>query len=180
MSRVLVNGLQVRTAPSVGAQSVAHYDAGQVINSGVELVQNEGRTWLKYKASSGNYRYICAKDKDGSKFIDVNIGGASTVQHSGDSGWELTAYCSCSKCCGKSNGITASGYKLTSSDHLKICAAPSNIPFHTIINISGGWNGTVKVEDRGGAINGKRLDIYCKTHQEALQFGRKKNCTIQY
>ena len=29
------------------------------------------------------------------------------------------------------------------------------------------------VEDRGGAIQGKRLDIYFDSHQEALNFGRK-------
>ena len=96
------------------------------------------------------------------------------------SGWKLTAYCSCAKCCGKSDGITASGHKLTAADHLKVCAAPSGFAFGTSIRITGGWNGTVTVEDRGGAIQGKRLDIYCKTHQEALNFGVKNNCTIYY
>ena len=77
MSIVLVNGLRVRTAPSVGAETVAYYDAGQVINSGDQLIQNEGRTWLRYTGDSGNYRYVCAIDKDGSKFIDVNINHSS-------------------------------------------------------------------------------------------------------
>lgn len=96
------------------------------------------------------------------------------------SDWTLTAYCSCSKCCGKSDGITASGHVLSSSDHLKVCAAPKEIPFGTVINISGGWSGSVEVVDRGGSIKGKRLDIYCSSHQEALNFGRKKKCSISY
>ena len=96
------------------------------------------------------------------------------------SGWTLTGYCSCAKCCGKSDGITSSGYQLTDADHLKVCAAPSSFAFGTTINISGGWSGSVVVQDRGGDIKGKRLDIYCKTHQEALNFGKKTNCTISY
>jgi 3D (Asp-Asp-Asp) domain-containing protein len=50
---------------------------------------------------------------------------------------------------------------LTNADALKVCAAPKEFDFGTIINISGGWNGVVTVHDRGGAIKGKRLDIYC-------------------
>lgn len=189
MSKVLVDKLCVRTAPSTSSEVLDHYDKGQMINSGESLVSGDGRIWLCYKGASGNKRYVCAYDKDGSKFIDVpsNIPGprpgSGQNSQSGNnecSGWLLTAYCSCSKCCNKADGITASGYKLKDSDHLKICAAPKNIPFHTVIHISGGWNGNVTVEDRGGAINGKRLDIYCKSHQDALQFGKKENCTIKY
>ena len=97
-----------------------------------------------------------------------------------ESGWTLTAYCHCRKCCGKDDKITASGHRLTDADHLRVCAAPGKFPFHSTIRVSGGWNGTVTVEDRGGAIKGKRLDIYCKTHGLALQFGRKGGCTISY
>lgn len=191
MSRVLVNGLCVRAGPSTNTAKVAHYDAGDIINSGQQLIENEGRIWLKYLGGSGNYRYVCVINNDNAKYVNVpgHIPGPRTISGGGNipipqknvsSGWKLTAYCSCAHCCGKSDGITASGYHLKSSDHLQICAAPSNIPFHTVINISGGWNGTVRVEDRGGAIKGKRLDIFCRTHQEANQFGVKSNCTISY
>lgn len=96
------------------------------------------------------------------------------------SGWTLSAYCSCAKCCGKSDGVTASGYVVGPGDHLKVCAAPSSIPFGTTIRISGGWSGTVVCRDRGGSITGKRLDIFCKSHQDALNFGMKYNCTVSY
>lgn len=52
-----------------------------------------------------------------------------------ESGWTLTAYCKCSNCCGKSDGVTANGHHLTDSDHLKVCAAPEKIPFGTSISI---------------------------------------------
>lgn len=52
------------------------------------------------------------------------------------------------------------------SDHIKIFAVPSsNFAFHTTIHISGGWNRidvVEGVESGGGAIKGKRFDIYCK------------------
>ena len=35
---------------------------------------------------------------------------------------------------------------------------------------NGGW---FVVQDRGGAISNNKLDIFCSTHNEALQFGRR-------
>ena len=182
MSRVLVNHLNVRAGPSTNSQKVAYYDAGQTINSADLLIENEGRIWLRYTGGSGNHRYVCARNNDGALYVQPASHIAWPVPHPSNtnSGWKLTAYCPCSRCNGNSNGTTASGYQLKSSDHLQICAAPRNIPFHTVIHISGGWNGTVRVEDRGGAIDGKRLDIFCRSHQEAMNFGVKNNCTISY
>ncbi len=82
--------------------------------------------------------------------------------------YEITYYCSCSKCCGKSNGITASGAKVQPNHTI---AAPSSFPFGTVLIIDGI---EYTVEDRGGSIKGKRLDIYVPSHEEALQLGRHK------
>lgn len=71
MSKVLVNGLKVRTGPSTNTQAVAHYDTGNVINSGDLLILNEGRIWLRYTGGSGNKRYVCYKDNNGSQYVDV-------------------------------------------------------------------------------------------------------------
>jgi 3D (Asp-Asp-Asp) domain-containing protein len=78
-----------------------------------------------------------------------------------------TAYCGCSRCCGKSDGITASGTYATQG---RTIAAPSTFAFGTELIIDGH---TYVVEDRGGSINGNRLDIYFDSHQEALDYGRK-------
>jgi 3D (Asp-Asp-Asp) domain-containing protein len=80
----------------------------------------------------------------------------------------VTAYCGCASCCGKSTGITASGTKATAG---RTIAASSNYAFGTKIEIQG--YGTYTVEDRGGAISGNRIDIYFNSHSEALAFGRK-------
>lgn len=89
-------------------------------------------------------------------------------------GMEVTAYCGCETCCGKySDGITASGHKIQHKD--KFIAAPRTFEFGTKIYIPG--YGTAKVEDRGGAIQGSRLDVYFPSHREALQWGRQ-NLTV--
>lgn len=79
-----------------------------------------------------------------------------------------TAYCPCAQCCGKTNGITASGTKATAG---RTVAMSSSYSFGTKIEIRG--LGTYVVEDRGGAIQSNRIDIYFDTHQEALNFGRR-------
>jgi 3D (Asp-Asp-Asp) domain-containing protein len=80
----------------------------------------------------------------------------------------VTAYCSCADCCGKSDGITASGTKA----HWGTVAAPRWLPFGTKLKIEG-FDTVFTVEDRGGAIKGNRLDIWYISHEQAKKFGRK-------
>jgi 3D (Asp-Asp-Asp) domain-containing protein len=82
--------------------------------------------------------------------------------------FEATAYCSCVKCCGKSDGITASGVKVHPGT---LAVDPKVIPFGTKVYIEG--MGLFIAEDTGN-FSGKRIDIYMETHEEALQFGRRK------
>ena len=79
-----------------------------------------------------------------------------------------TAYCSCAYCCGKTDGITASGTHCTAGR--TIAADTSIFPFGTELVIDGH---TYVVEDVGGAIGGHRIDIYFDSHQEALNYGRR-------
>ena len=82
----------------------------------------------------------------------------------------ITAYCTCRVCCGVYSGgnRTASGTVPTSNR--TIAVDTSVIPFKTKVVI----NGQVYVaEDRGGAIKGKRIDMFFMTHKEALKWGRR-------
>ena len=81
--------------------------------------------------------------------------------------YKITAYCSCAKCCGKSNGITACGRKAKAG---RTIAAPRGFSFGTKLSINGK---TYVVEDRGGAIKGNRIDLYVNSHSEALRWGVK-------
>lgn len=89
----------------------------------------------------------------------------TVAQDSSEQKYKVTAYCSCAKCCGKSNGITALGTKATAG---RTVAASSKFSFGTKLNINGH---IYTVEDRGGAINGNKIDIYVNSHAEALAWG---------
>lgn len=86
--------------------------------------------------------------------------------------FKVTGYCSCVSCCGKSNGITASGTKAAAGR--TIAADTSRFPFGTKLKIGGH---TYTVEDRGGAIHGNRIDMFFSSHSEALQWG-VRYCTV--
>lgn len=90
---------------------------------------------------------------------------ATTTSTSGTQVYKVTAYCSCKKCCGKTNGITAMGTHATSG---RTVAASAKFSFGTKLNINGH---IYTVEDRGGAINGNKIDIYVNSHAEALAWG---------
>lgn len=87
--------------------------------------------------------------------------------------WLITAYCSCLSCCGKSDGITASGKKARPG-----YIALNWVPFRTRVSISG--LGVYEVQDRGArSLFGtkknpiKHIDIFFNTHAEALRFGKQ-------
>ena len=89
----------------------------------------------------------------------------SSASTTGGTVYKITAYCPCSKCCGKTNGRTASGTQATAG---RTVAASSKFAFGTKLNIGGR---IYTVEDRGGAINGNKIDIFVNTHAEALAWG---------
>ena len=89
----------------------------------------------------------------------------SNASTTGGTVYKITAYCPCSKCCGKSTGRTASGTKATAG---RTVAASSKFAFGTKLNIGGH---VYTVEDRGGAINGNKIDIFVNSHAEALAWG---------
>ena len=89
----------------------------------------------------------------------------SSTPSTGGATYKITAYCSCAKCCGKATGRTASGTRATAG---RTVAASSQFSFGTQLNIGGH---VYTVEDRGGAINGNKIDIYVNSHSEALRWG---------
>ncbi len=79
-----------------------------------------------------------------------------------------TAYCPCVKCCGKSDGITASGVK--ARENRTIAVDKRIIPLGTSVIINGK---EYIAEDTGGAIRGNKIDIYFDSHEQALEWGRQ-------
>lgn len=87
------------------------------------------------------------------------------LQSLGD--FRITAYCNCSKCCGKwAGGPTASG--TIPKEGRTIAVDKRVIPLGTEVIINGH---TYIAEDTGSAIKGNRIDMYYNSHSEALDYG---------
>ena len=102
----------------------------------------------------------------------------------------VTGYCNCQRCCGwrrswfglgrpvyaygplegkpKEVGVTARG---TRARRGTVAADTRVFPFGTRLPIPG--YGTGVVEDVGGAIKGRHIDIWFPTHAEARAWGRR-------
>lgn len=92
--------------------------------------------------------------------------------------FRLTAYCGCSKCCGKwgenrpldENGkpIVYTANMTVAKEGVTIAADISVLPYGTKVIIDGH---EYIVQDRGGSIKENRIDLYFESHQDALNFG---------
>lgn len=80
--------------------------------------------------------------------------------------FKLTAYCGCSECSGKWGNGTATG--TVAKENWTIAVDPDIIPYGTMVIIG---NNIYCAEDCGGAIVGNKIDIYHKSHEEAVEFG---------
>lgn len=69
------------------------------------------------------------------------------------------------------HGRTASGKPVSRG---LIAADPSVLPLGTRVRVeAGSWSGEYLVADTGGAVKGRRIDIWTPTSREAMQFGRR-------
>lgn len=81
----------------------------------------------------------------------------------------LTAYCPCTSCTTDGDGITDSGTVATQGR--TVAVDPTVIPYGTVLIINGH---EYIAEDCGGKwIQGKEIDIFFNSHQEAKEFGIK-------
>lgn len=85
------------------------------------------------------------------------------------------AYCPCIQCCGKEDGITATGTQATPGR--TIAVDPTVIPYGSRVVIDGH---IYVAEDCGGTIKGNTIDVFHSTHQEALQWGIKYVNAVVY
>ena len=92
--------------------------------------------------------------------------------------YKLTAYCACEKCCGAyakdrpvdkdGNTIVYTASMAEAREGVTVAADTSVHPFGTVLLIGGN---EYTVQDRGGAVKGKHIDIYFDTHEDARAFG---------
>ncbi|MBQ1577305.1 MAG: 3D domain-containing protein [Oscillospiraceae bacterium] len=85
--------------------------------------------------------------------------------------FSVTHYCPCVQCCGKSDGVTASGRNVV--PYYSVAVDPSVIPLGSIIYLDYG-DGVLhecRADDTGGAVRGYKLDLCVGDHQTAVQYG---------
>lgn len=101
-----------------------------------------------------------------------NISDAGIVPGYGQSDtYRVTAYCPCVKCCNKTDGITATGTR--AQEGRTIAVDPDVIPYGSTVLIYSEHElvGIYIAEDCGGAIKGKRIDIFYDSHSAAREWG---------
>ena len=82
--------VKVRAGPSTSTESVATYSAGETVRND-RTVENEGRLWISYIASSGKRRYCCAKDTNWECDIDHGNSGNNQVAYGASNGERVLA-----------------------------------------------------------------------------------------
>jgi 3D (Asp-Asp-Asp) domain-containing protein len=92
----------------------------------------------------------------------------------------VTAYCPCAICCGHCTGITASGLRVSANGSKFAASDLHSAPMGSMVSVPG-YNGgkPVPVIDRMAENDWPSLDVYFRTHQQALQWGaRWMNVTV--
>ena len=83
----------------------------------------------------------------------------------------VTHYDCCVACCGKDNGITASGVQATPG--VTVAVDPDVIPLGSdvLVDYGDGVINYYRADDTGSAIKGNELDLCVSSHQEAINMG---------
>ncbi|WP_214848034.1 SH3 domain-containing protein [Exiguobacterium sp. s193] len=194
--------LNVRTQPTTNSKDVGNLYKGQTVN-----VENKVGPWIKttidgktryvhsaYTTLAGSTAKAApaakapvAKPAPKAAAKPASQPAAATKQTtSAKSGTKVTMNVSAYTTDPSSNGsqlyngraLTASGYDVTNTityNGMRIVAASSQYPIGTRMHISG--IGEAIVLDRGGAIQGNKLDLLVGSQQEAINWGRQ-NVTV--
>lgn len=168
-------------AANVTATTSVNVRAGAGNNYKVVTVLRQGQT-VSTSGSSGNWTKVTANGKTGyvyNKYLSSSASGTSTTASK-----KQTSSASSSSSSSSSKGRYMGNFKLTfySGDSTTasgrsprvnhtIAADTSLLPMYTQVYIEG-W-GTYTVEDRGGAIKGKKIDIFVSSNSVARKYGVK-------
>lgn len=83
----------------------------------------------------------------------------------------VTHYDTCVKCCGKSDGITASGLQAVSG--VTVAVDPAVIPLGSdvLVDYGDGVLHYYRADDTGSGVKGNAIDLCVSSHAEALELG---------
>lgn len=83
----------------------------------------------------------------------------------------VTHYDCCVLCCGKTDGITASGVKAVSGVTVAVDTSIIPLGSDVLVDYGDGVINYYRADDTGSAIKGNKLDLCVSSHQEAINLG---------
>ena len=115
------------------------------------------------KSKKGTNKDANKDAKDTKKLVKTTASIRSTAAGASRGAFSASAYCF--------SGRTAMGHAVRRG---LIAADPRVLKLGSMVYVDAGpWSGTYLVSDTGGAIKGKRIDIWVPNCSEARRFGRR-------
>lgn len=85
----------------------------------------------------------------------------------------VTYYDICVECCGKADGITASGTRAMPGVTVAVDPAVITLGSDVLVDYGDGEIHYYRADDVGAAVEGNRIDLCVSSHDEAQQLGRR-------
>ena len=143
------------------SSSTATNDALIIANDSRPTIENPIDTDTRLE--SNNLIENTTDDEKDNKLVKKTVAVTSSAAGASKGAFSATAYCF--------SGRTAMGHGVRRG---LIAADPRVLKLGSRVYINAGqWSGTYLVSDTGGAIKGKRIDIWVPGCSEARKFGRR-------
>ena len=85
----------------------------------------------------------------------------------------VTHYDCCVSCCGKDDGITASGVQATPGVTVAVDLGVIPLGSDVLVDYGDGEIHYYRADDIGGSVKGNNIDLCVGSHDDALQMGRR-------
>ena len=106
------------------------------------------------------------EDYENQKISEALLAKANKIENC-----TVTHYDCCVLCCGKTDGITASGVKATPGVTVAVDTSIIPLGSDVLVDYGDGIINYYRADDTGSAIKGNELDLCVSSHQEAINLG---------
>ena len=106
------------------------------------------------------------EDYENQKISEALLAKANKIENC-----TVTHYDCCVLCCGKTDGITASGVKATPGVTVAVDTSIIPLGSDVLVDYGDGVINYYRADDTGSAIKGNELDLCVSSHQEAINLG---------
>ena len=106
------------------------------------------------------------EDYENQKISEALLAKANKIENC-----TVTHYDCCVLCCGKTDGITASGVKAVPGVTVAVDTSIIPLGSDVLVDYGDGIINYYRADDTGSAIKGNKLDLCVSSHQEAINLG---------